>query len=272
MSLDPDVAYWAEMGEARAFGDAFDAAAERADDSVGAITATPGGGVAFAFTKLDIPFFNRVIGVGVARPAVESDIDDVVDFFDGAERQVSVAQLSPHVAPAETVGWFEARGYARSRRWVKMWRGLTTVPEATTELRIERIGPVWADEFGRIAVVEAFGFPEMVGPVGGATVGRPGWVHYLGFDGDVPVSAAAMRIEDGVAWFGYGATSPSHRGRGGQSAMFARRLHDAREAGCRLAVVETGEDTPEEPNPSYRNMLRAGFELAYFRHNWVRQA
>ena len=54
--------------------------------------------------------------------------------------------------------------------------------------------------------------------------------------------------------------------------MFARRLHDARAAGCRFAVVETGEDTPEEPNPSYRNMLRAGFELAYFRHNWVRQA
>src|SRR6478672_7696201 len=167
MSLDPEVVYWAEMGEARAFADAFDAAAGLGDDPVGAITAAPGGGVAFAFTKLDVPFFNRVIGVGVARPAVESDIDDVVAFFDGAERQVSVAQLSPHVAPAEAVGWFEARGYARSRKWVKMWRGLTTVPEAPTDLRIERIGPEWADEFGRIAVVEAYGFPEIVGPVGG---------------------------------------------------------------------------------------------------------
>ena len=93
----------------------------------------------------------------------------------------------------------------------------------------------------------------------------------MGFDGDTPVSTAAMRIADGVAWFGFGATSESHRGRGGQSAMFARRLRDARDAGCRFAIVETGKETAEDPNPSYRNMVRSGFQLAYFRHNWVRK-
>jgi len=272
MGLDPDVLYWSEMGEALAFRDTFAAAAELPDDLVGPITSRPGGGVAFAFTKLDIPFFNRAIGVGVARRAVESDVDEVVAFFDGAGRGTSVAQLASHATPPEVVGWFEARGYARSHTWVKMWRPLAEIPEAQTDLRIERVGPEWANEFGRLSVVEAYDFPEHVGPGAGAGIGWPGWYHYMGFDGDVPVSTAAMRVEDGVAWFGFGATSESHRGRGGQSAMFARRLHDAREAGCRFAVVETGKDTPEDPNPSYRNMVRAGFELAYFRHNWVRKA
>jgi hypothetical protein len=32
-------------------------------------------------------------------------------------------------------------------------------------------------------------------------------------------------------------------------------------------VTETAEDTPERPNPSDRNMLRAGFRLAYLRDN-----
>jgi GNAT superfamily N-acetyltransferase len=272
MPADPEVLYWLEMGEALAFHDTLSASATLADDAVGAITARPGGGVAFAFTKLDIPFFNRTIGLGVARPAAETDVDEVVAFYDGAERQVSVIQIAPHAVPPELVGWVEARGYARSRAWVKMWHSLSAIPEAPTDLRIERIGPEWADAFGRIGAVEAYDFPESVGPAAAAAIGWPGWSHYIGFDGDVPVSTAAMRIEDGAAWFGFGATSPSHRGRGGQSAMFARRLRDAREAGCRFAVVETGKDTPEDPNPSYRNMVRAGFELAYLRHNWVRQA
>jgi hypothetical protein len=62
MQLDPEVAYWAEMSEALAFADIHHAAAALPGDPVGAITARPGGGVAFAFTRLDIGFFNRVIG------------------------------------------------------------------------------------------------------------------------------------------------------------------------------------------------------------------
>ena len=271
MQLDPEVAYWAEMSEALAWADIYQGAAALPGDPVGAITTRPGDGVAFAFTGLDIWFFNRAIGVGVARRAVESDIDEVVAFFDGARRAMSAAQIAPHAAPAELVGWFEARGFNRSRTWVKMWHDLASIPGAKTDLRIEVIGADRADDFGRLGVVEAYGFPDVVGPASGATAGEAGWTHYMGFDGDTPVSTAAMRIEDGVAWFGFGATSESHRGRGGQSALFARRLRDARDAGCRFAIVETGKETAEDPNPSYRNMVRSGFQLAYFRHNWVRK-
>jgi GNAT superfamily N-acetyltransferase len=271
MSLDPEVAYWAEMSEALASGDVVQAAAELPGDPLGAVVGHPGDAVAFTFTKLDIWFFNRVLGFGVARPAVAEDVDDVVAFYDGAERSVSAAQIAPHAAPPELIGWFEERGFSRSRTWVKMWHDLSSMPEASTDLRIERIGPDRAADFGRLGVVEAYEFPEVVGPAMGATVGRPGWIHYMGFDGDTPVSTAAMRIHDGVAWFGFGATSESHRGRGGQSALFAQRLRDARDAGCRFAIVETGKETPEDPNPSYRNMVRSGFQLAYDRHNWVRR-
>ncbi len=269
MALDPDLAYWSELAEARAMGDLYQAAAERSDPA-GTTVATPGGGVAFALTAVDIGFFNRVIGIGVARPAVETDVEEASAFFDRADRHQSVAQLAGHAVPSDVVGWFEARGFARSRTWVKMWHRLDTLPVATTDLRIERVGPEWADEFARIGVIDAYGFPDVVAGVASSSVGRQGWTHYLGFDGDLPVASAAMRIEDGVAWLGFGATQETHRGHGCQSAMFALRLRDARDAGCRFAITETGEETPEDPNPSYRNMVRSGFELAYPRHNWVR--
>ena len=45
----------------------------------------------------------------------------------------------------------------------------------------------------------------------------------------------------------------------------ARRIRDGADLGCRWLVTETGEDTPHHPNPSYHNMLRTGFLLAYQR-------
>ena len=271
MTLDPDVAYWCEMAEVDAYRDVISATAELPGNPLGARLKAIGGGVAFALTALEIPFFYRVVGLGVGGPAAETVVEDVNRFYVGFERTGCAVQLAPHATPPGLVGWFEARGYRPSRNWVKMWHPLRDLPSATTDLRIEEVGPDRANDFVRI-FLETFGMPPEIGPSAAVMVGRKGWRHYIGFDGETPVSVAAMRIEDGVAWFGYGGTLDSHRGRGGQSAMFARRLHDAREAGCRLAITETGEETPDVPNASYRNMVRAGFQLAYPRRNWVSPA
>ncbi len=42
----------------------------------------------------------------------------------------------------------------------------------------------------------------------------------------------------------------------------ARRIRDAAALGCRWMITETGEDLPQQPNPSYHNMLRTGFLLS----------
>ena len=49
----------------------------------------------------------------------------------------------------------------------------------------------------------------------------------------------------------------------------AQRIRDGMALGCRWLITETGEDTPEHPNPSYHNMLRTGFKLAYHRANYM---
>jgi hypothetical protein len=135
-------------------------------------------------------------------------------------------------------------------------------------MRVEQISVEYAPAFGEIALA-AFEMPPMLLPFMNCNVGKPGWVHYLGFEGREPVAAAAMFVSGEVAWLGMGCTLESYRGRGAQSAMFARRIADGLQAGCKWFVTETGEDTPESPNPSYHNMLRAGFKLAYLRPNYV---
>jgi hypothetical protein len=111
--------------------------------------------------------------------------------------------------------------------------------------------------------------PDMLRPWLAAPVGRPGWRHYLAWASEVPVATGALFVKDQIGWLGVGSTLPSHRRRGAQGAIMAQRIRDGAELGCRWLITETGEDTPGRPNPSYHNMVRTGFTLAYQRSNYI---
>lgn len=208
--------------------------------------------------------------LGTAQSATEDDVESASQFFVHLGLGQSVVHAAPGARPNELVGWLNARGYVAGARWLKLWHDLQEIGTPNPTLRIERIGASQAETWGDL-VIAAFELPEPVRPIATATIDRAGWIHYLGFEGDTPVSTAAMRLGDDVAWLGYGGTLDAFRGRGWQTAMFLQRLVDARDRGCRLAITETGEETEKSPvNHSYRNMLRTGFELAYARQNWVR--
>jgi hypothetical protein len=270
--LDPEIGYWLEMAEVRATNDYFQAGIDgMPGNPLGLATRALGGGVAVAMSGLDNPFFNRAIGLGIERPATEADVEEVVAFYAEHGATTVAIPIAAHAAPRALVGWVEARGFAVSRRWPKLWRPLDVLPDPPpTDLRIEQVGIERADDFADV-VNAAFEFGDALRPMLPPLVGRRDWLHYLGFDGDVPVAAGAVYLMGDVAWLGFGATLESHRGRGGQSAIFHRRLVDAAARGCRLAITETGPDTPEEPNPSFRNMRRIGFLVGEHRPNYVRR-
>lgn len=111
--------------------------------------------------------------------------------------------------------------------------------------------------------------PDQLQPWVGSLVGRPNWYHYLTWSEQEPVAAAALFVQADIGWLGITGTLPTARRRGAQSALMARRLRDGAELGCRWFVTETGQDLPERPNPSFHNMLRAGFAVAYHRPNFL---
>src|SRR5262249_41872737 len=103
-------------------------------------------------------------------------------------------------------------------------------------------------------------------------VGREGWQHFVAYDGDTSAGTGALYIKNKIGWLGIAGTLASHRKRGAQGAIMAARIRAAAEAGCEWVITETGEDLPHHPNPSYHNMLRTGFNLAYQRANYLYQA
>lgn len=73
-----------------------------------------------------------------------------------------------------------------------------------------------------------------------------------------------MSVHHGVAVLGGAATRPRQRNRGAQSALLHRRLHEATQIGCQLAVATV---TPGTANA--RNLTRAGF-VVLLRSVWRR--
>ena len=270
--LPADVARWLEIAEARAILDTWDTAAAQSGNTGDGRTAWIAGAGVGALTCLDFWFFNRCVGLGVDQPATREDVAAIAAWYPANGRTQSAVQVSPVAVPSqdEIGAWLENEGYARGSNWVKLWHDLADVEAPSSAHRIEAIGQDRADIYMDICLT-AFEMPPIVGPAHTPVIGRPGWSHYIGYEGGTAVSVAAMRIDEGVAWLGFGGTLEEHRGKGWQTAMFRRRLADAKAAGCWLATTETGEETDKDPvNPSYRNMLRTGFRLGYARRNWYR--
>ncbi|MFD1730849.1 GNAT family N-acetyltransferase [Deinococcus malanensis] len=138
----------------------------------------------------------------------------------------------------------------------------------STELRVERVGQELATVFGD-TLARGYGLPPSLVVLMTALVGHPGAHCYLAYHGETPVAAASMFVEGQTARFIGAGTLPEFRRRGGQGALLARRIRDAAALGCDLITVETAEDPPEKPNPSYHNMLRSGFQLAYMQPNYI---
>jgi GNAT superfamily N-acetyltransferase len=205
----------------------------------------------------DSPMLNRVTGLGLDRPATDDHIDAVLAAMGGTTFYVAV---SPFAAPPDLGRRLERRGLEPGWGWMLFERDARPPLPVETALQVREVGEDWAaDAWARI-VTAAYGLPDELWPALAAVPGRAGWTGWLALDDDVPAAAAGLWVDDACAYLGFAGTLPEHRGKGGQAALFAARLERARAHGCTTLVTETGEQLPDRPSDSYRNILRAGFE------------
>jgi GNAT superfamily N-acetyltransferase len=250
----------AELGELEAFRDLYAAA----PPELGARTTEIGGALCLRLEPLStVTMFNRVLCFGLEAPASDEQLDEALDFLQGAQAYVTVA---PEAEPTDLGERLEARGLPRDRGWTKFVRSTADAPLSSSELRVER------DESGEAfaeAAQRGFEVPQFFRDWLSRLAGREGWQCFVAYDGDAPAAAGALFVTGRVGWTGIGATVPEHRGKGGQGALLAARIEAASAAGCEVVVTETGEPVDGLPNGSYRNIIRAGFEPVYVRANYL---
>jgi GNAT superfamily N-acetyltransferase len=86
----------------------------------------------------------------------------------------------------------------------------------------------------------------------------PGWRIYVAYVEGQPASVACLHLESTAGCIAAMATAPPFRRRGCQSALLRRCIADSASAGCQLLAYQTGPGSDSE-----RNVLRAGFQVAY---------
>lgn len=211
-------------------------------------------------------FFNRVIGLGLEQEVTPEDIDHLVAHYRDQGLPVGIA-LCPETRTQGIDGWLEQRGFSIANHWVKMVRNTAAPREIDCDLDI-RLASAEHEQAVADVTARGFGLPEMLKPMFGAAIHAKGNRVYVAWDGETPAAVGSLTLVDGVGHLNTAATLPEYRGRGAQGAIMARRIRDGIELGCENFVTETWQPG-DEPNHSYNNMLRHGFELAYARPNWV---
>ena len=218
-------------------------------------------------SRLDNLQFNRLAALGTSAPVREETFDAAVSAFDGAGVRNWVVHVQEGADALEEL--CRRRGLVPHRRtWAKFVRG-PDGPQAHTSLAIREVGGEDAAAFGAVAA-QAFGLPQVTGRWLCAVAGRPRWLCFLAYDATMPVAAAAAFVDGQAAWLGVAGTLASHADAAAQSALLAARIAAAAGEGCTILTTETGVPHAGEAAPSFANIQRAGFRIAYLRPNFCR--
>ena len=261
----------AQRIEEAAYVDMVEAAPAVYAAANGLRTARIAGATCFACTGVPIMLFNRVLRLGTVQPASESDIDSVWDWMrEHAAAKYNVG-LDPNARPDSLVQSLHARGLAPVGGGIaRFWRD-ASMPAAPVESPyvVQRVGVESRAEFGQ-TMVAAFGFPASLADWMGELPGRRHWHTYIARDGGTPVGVGAMYVSERTAWLGIGGSIAAYRRGGVQGLLLAQRIDDAIALGVDGIHVETGHPAAgDSPGPSYRNILRAGFERLFVRDEYA---
>jgi GNAT superfamily N-acetyltransferase len=229
----------------------------------------PVGGVnGLISAKLDTLEFNRVVGLGIKEPFDERIIDIILNKIEVNKAKRFYIQIHPEVYSTQLRRMLELNSFSHYNNWVRLVRDSSQVQNVKTLSHVKKISTAESKLFAE-TVVKAFKWSFDLVEWLALPVGRKNWHHYLAWEKDIPVAAAAFFHSGVYAWFGFAATDADHRGKGAQSALLAKRIDDCRELGVKTIILETSEQTSEEKSPSYRNVLKAGFKEAYKRPNYI---
>jgi len=202
---------------------------------------------------------NRAHLCGTEAGLTSDGIARLIELFASEGVKRFFVWLSPGPDMDSVRGWLDAHDLSRSRRtgYPTLWRRERSPVAFKTDLDVREVG---VDEIN--AARDQLG--ETLWPEYARSAGKQGFVHYMAFDGRRPVATALLCVFEDIGYLAAASTAESHRKRGAQQALIARRIARAEQSGCSIQISETLYMIEH----SLRNLQRAGFEEAYEKEVW----
>jgi hypothetical protein len=184
----------------------------------------------------------------------EEGLREIVAQFRGGGIPRFFVWISPGPELERLRGWIESLGGQRVRwsRYPTLLHSGDVRPMPQSAFDIRQVG-VAAFAAAQVALGDsAFeGFTR--------TLAKPGFHHFIAYDGARPIAAAALVKHGDLGYLTYAGTIESDRRRGAQSALIAARLALAKSQGCTTIVSQTLTLL----EGSLANLQRAGFQEIY---------
>jgi hypothetical protein len=264
-----------EAAEARAWADMYAAAPAEFAEAAGVASSEVAGALVLRWAATGRRYFSRVIGLGVAAPATEQALDEILDGYRAAGIEMFLLQSLPHCRPDAYEDWLRERGLERFDAQDRIVRGgeppspAAVAPDGR-ELVVERVGPQAADEWA--------GFLQRIyrldcGPWLHALIGRPGWHQYVARSKHEIVAARGMYIgSGGIAWLGMDGPVPGVMTGDyvPDAAICAFIVEDGLARGARGFIADIEAPSAEMDTPAYRHFSRLGFRRPYVRTHYAR--
>jgi GNAT superfamily N-acetyltransferase len=269
--VSTDLAARIDRAEARLSASIGQAVCER-KTSRDAFVEEIGGGVA-VYTGPSSPM-NKMIGIGFGTALPDDGLEHIEEQFKSraALLQAEVSTLAdPEVAARLTRRGYILQGFENVLGRAIARHDAEGDRQDAIDIGLSRGG----EDEGRWLDVAITGFlhPDQQGvqaqplppretleaALGDFTDGL-GFRRYFARVGGQIAGVATLRLDDGLAQLCGAATLPAFRRRGVQTALLRRRLADAFDAGCDLALLTTAPGSK-----SQQNGHRQGFELLFSR-------
>jgi GNAT superfamily N-acetyltransferase len=259
-----------EWIEAEACADLVAAAPVEFAKDVGLLTDSIGNVRLFGLRAADRVIFNRAIGF------------DLYEHIDSTLFRAAVNWLREHSASKWAIPLIQPRKLENldtllsaenlalsSDSVAKFEYNPSSVPRTIDNAFVIRsTTAAEAENFGKV-VTKGFGYDQSYTRWFSALPGRPGWSTYVAYDEHEPVGAGALFVCKDSAWLGLGTTIEAYRRRGVQTALLHHRVKEACARGIKIVTVEAyHNDIGPTLSQSHRNVLRAGFSLAYLRRQY----
>lgn len=239
--LDAALVATIERHEAAVWSRCFRAAAALPGDPLGVVwQAMPGWPSLSLSAAVDSYEINRLLGLGVTKPATPEIVEATTGFYRSHGRTRFRVELAPTASPAELPRWLEQAGLRLApNATTKMVRATGDISPPRTDVGVRELDPTHRNAVGKLNAL-AWGAPSDERSIRwfGATVGAPGFRHYGVFQDGRLISTGALVVDEPIGWVGFAATHPRHRGRGLREEINRVRLSEAQRLGCDMVHVE----------------------------------
>jgi N-acetylglutamate synthase-like GNAT family acetyltransferase len=197
---------------------------------------------------------NRICLNGAGDGLTQTGLQDLLASFAARGIKRVFVWLSPGPEIERVREWLSTPAFRRVQ-WTRYptlrWLG-STEPTKSHGLEIRAVGvAAFATAKAALGEVVFEGFER--------TLEKPGFHHFIAYDGARPIAAAALVKFEEIGYLTYAATAKADRGRGAQSALIAHRVAVARELGCTTIISQTLTMLAH----SFANLRRAGFREIY---------